>query len=202
MNKNEKEYWDNFYRQQGDKIQEPSSFAHFCLSFFPKKGTVCDLGCGNGRDAFHFAQQGYHVIAIDQSETAIKTIKDKNNAHVTPLQTTMSTIPHQEIEVAYSRFSFHSIEEQEEEAVLDWAQYAIKAGGLVCIEVRSDKDSPEHMNYVFGKDHFRRHLNFQKLQQKLTQRGFHIEHAQESKGLAVYKDEDPVIIRLVARKKV
>ncbi len=48
------------------------------------KGVVLDLGCGTGRDTFFMARQGFTVIAIDNSNTALKEIKkqlSENNAY-------------------------------------------------------------------------------------------------------------------------
>ncbi|MGZ9584319.1 class I SAM-dependent methyltransferase [Paenibacillus marinisediminis] len=33
---------------------------------------ICDVGCGEGRDALHLAQKGYKITALDVSQTAIK----------------------------------------------------------------------------------------------------------------------------------
>ncbi len=39
------------------------------LKYIPDNGTVLDFGCGSGRDAKYFLEQGYHVEAVDGSET-------------------------------------------------------------------------------------------------------------------------------------
>lgn len=33
---------------------------------------MCEIGCGEGRDALHLAQKGYKITALDVSQTAIK----------------------------------------------------------------------------------------------------------------------------------
>lgn len=49
----------------------PSSYVarHVPLGFVG--ATALDLGCGDGRNAFHLARLGYDVLAIDYDETAI-----------------------------------------------------------------------------------------------------------------------------------
>jgi ubiquinone/menaquinone biosynthesis C-methylase UbiE len=42
------------------------------------KGSILEIGCGNGRDSIHFGKQGHYVIGIDISPDAIKIAK-KNN---------------------------------------------------------------------------------------------------------------------------
>ncbi|MDD5569086.1 MAG: class I SAM-dependent methyltransferase [Candidatus Pacebacteria bacterium] len=41
-----------------------------------KKGKVLEAGCGNGRDGFFIAQQGFKVVGIDISPEAINLCKD------------------------------------------------------------------------------------------------------------------------------
>ena len=49
-------------------------------------------------------------------------------------------------------------------------------------------------------DHYRRFINLEELINELEEIGFKILFQIESKGLAPYKDEDPVIIRAVCKK--
>lgn len=42
------------------------------------KGSILEIGCGNGRDSIHFGKQGHYVVGIDISPDAIKIAK-KNN---------------------------------------------------------------------------------------------------------------------------
>ena len=45
------------------------------LSLVPKKGRILDLGCGPGRDAKIFSDQGYQVIGADLSKKTIEKAK-------------------------------------------------------------------------------------------------------------------------------
>ena len=49
------------------------------LDFFPKKGKLLDLGCGNGTVALQMAEKGYEVTGIDISEEAIKWAVEKSS---------------------------------------------------------------------------------------------------------------------------
>jgi len=56
----------------------PAKAAEFFHSFLKSKrltsGVLADLGCGNGRNAVHFAKNGFEVHAIDRSESALATL--------------------------------------------------------------------------------------------------------------------------------
>lgn len=42
---------------------------------YQQKGTVLDLGCGQGRDSIPIAKMGYDVIAVDHSKVGIEALK-------------------------------------------------------------------------------------------------------------------------------
>lgn len=45
----------------------------------PKRRTILDLGCGNGRDSIYFSRSGLNVTAIDASDSVIRQLKQENN---------------------------------------------------------------------------------------------------------------------------
>jgi SAM-dependent methyltransferase len=76
----QKKHWDEVFAKNstffGDK---PSAFAQCSLELFQKESvrSILELGCGQGRDTFFFAQNGFDVTALDFSETAVLSIKEK-----------------------------------------------------------------------------------------------------------------------------
>ena len=58
------------------------------IEFFanhPNKGTVLDLGCGQGRDALAIARLGFQVTGIDSSKVGIKQMNDIAHSQGLPL---------------------------------------------------------------------------------------------------------------------
>ena len=70
----DKSYWNKYYSKKLG-VQEPSSFAVYVLKMMSDGDSILELGCGNGRDSFFFAEHGIQVFALDQSEIVISQIK-------------------------------------------------------------------------------------------------------------------------------
>jgi len=80
---NQKSHWDNVFAERAAFFgDEPSSFARNSLDLFRKEGvrSILELGCGQGRDTFFFSQYDLEVTALDFSETAISSIREKAQA--------------------------------------------------------------------------------------------------------------------------
>lgn len=189
-----------------------------------------ELGCGNGRDALWFAQRGVqHVVAVDLSHSSIARLQaavaqgastDAPTSlahHLKFVEADFSSLPTppsaeplcctEGVHVVYSRFTLHAIDAAAQARALQWAYAALADGGLLAIEARSvlgslyGKGTPvegERDAFVFG--HYRRFLRREELLRDLTALGFTIEHEEERDGVAVFGDDDPVVVRVIARK--
>lgn len=70
---------------------------------------------------------------------------------------------------------------------------------------KGEKVEDEEDAFIFAghesvKPHYRRFINSEKLVAELTGYGFEIEELVEKDGIAVYKDDNPVVVRVVAKK--
>jgi SAM-dependent methyltransferase len=67
-----KEYWEAHYGER-ERIWSGRVNAHFAavVADLPP-GRALDLGCGEGGDAVWLAERGWHVTAVDISETAMQ----------------------------------------------------------------------------------------------------------------------------------
>ena len=192
------QYWDEIY--SSNKIShEPSSFArHVEKSHFQNGKSLLELGCGNGRDSLFFAQNGKEVLALDFSTKTITNLSSMNVKGVNFLHQDFSDLTSfRELDYVYSRFTMHSIDEATEEKVFSQLSQVLKVGGLFLMEARSTKD--ERLEKTFGKDHFRRYLDFEITIEKLKNLGFQIIEKEERRGLSPYRQEDPFLIRVVAK---
>ncbi len=201
-------YWENYY----SKHPEPSNcspFANFVTPFLQKGKRLIELGCGNARDSKHFAQYGTNVLAIDQCKKEIaflsEKFKDIKNLKFTAADMTNLT-ELEKSDYLYSRFTIHAIDRSGEERLIKWAASNLKANGLFFVEVRSVKDELFGQGEALGDnafftDHYRRFIVLKELINQFSKNGLEVIYSLESKGLAPYKTQDPVVIRIIAQKK-
>jgi tellurite methyltransferase len=205
----EKNYWEKYYESHREP-NKPSPFAEFVSNELDSGTCLVELGCGNGRDSVYFHnERSITVFGVDQCEhemTFLNSRYGKNEleffaADFTNLETKFSNIDY-----IYSRFSLHAIDEAGEQRVMEWACRTLKPNGRFFIEVRSANDQlcgtgEKFSDNEFSTDHYRRFASLDDLADKLKSAGMVVEYSLESKGLAVYKDEDPTVIRLICVKK-
>ena len=210
-------YWDDYYQQYGkDKgISKHSSFSQFCLDiFFTEKNlNIVELGSGNGRDAIFLAHHGHQVVAIDQSTTAIDIEKENLHTNISQylypkaldfIQEDYSQ--YEKIDVFYSRFTIHSITKADEELLLSNVYNALSSNGLFCIEVRTIKDPLYGVGESCGEDtfitdnHQRRFINSRVFRKQVLDLGFKELYFIEEDNLSIYKNDNPVLMRIILQK--
>lgn len=204
----DKKYWQEYYSKNTTPF-DPSPFSQFAIEWLDKNKTLLELGCGNARDAVFFQKQGIDVTAIDQVNTEIDHL---NNSYATDNLrficddfTNIKTVD-ESFNYIYSRFTIHSINYHQEQETLAWVKKHLNKDGLLLVEVRSIKDelfnegnSVKDEDNAKITDHYRRFINFNRFKRDLVELGLKIIFEQEDKGLAPYKREDPVVIRIIAK---
>jgi len=195
MNQEEKTYWSKFY-SQNKAIIKPSDFALFICDYLKTNTNIIkpiknilDIGCGNGRDSYYFAEQEYNIVGIDASVEC----EASNNCNF--VIGNMITYPKDKYDMIYSRFSIHSIPNKE---ILELFNSIQNKDTLLCIETRSDKGKLEARH--FGDGHYRNFTNLDNLKLMLTESSFKIIYIEENDGFAIYKDENPICIRVICQK--
>lgn len=202
------DYWNQYYQ---NKIcsTEPSPFAKYVSTLVDAGKTMVDLGCGNGRDTIYFAGRGMKMTAIDLSDSAIYILKQQSipNTEFICADFVNQPDPHGNgYDYAYSRFTIHSINQTQERVLLRSIFGALRHGGKFFIEVRSIHDplfgrgEALERNAFFYDNHYRRFIVLDELKTGLQEFGFQIEYAQEKTGFAPYGNDDPPVIRIVAKK--
>jgi len=207
MTKESKSYWESYYSSHRDPVP-PSLFAEFVCPFLRQGNRLLELGCGNGRDSVFFAEHHIRVNALDQCSQEIGYLNKKFAAidHLEFVEGNMEAPPFSnKFDYIYSRFSLHSINADAETAVFDWSYDLLEKNGLFFIEVRSIHDAlygqgTEVGHHEFVTDHYRRFIELEEMIAKAANSGYNLLYSLESQGLAPYKTEDPMVIRLIFQK--
>ena len=207
----DKDYWTKFYSNNinNKELLKPTTFAKFLVNedYIVKKNNLIELGCGNGRDTIFFAKQGVHVTAIDQCENTTKQLNTIANINSYHADFTRLIESKNNFDVVYSRFTLHSINDEDEERTLGWVHKNLNKGGLLCIEARTIQDPIYGMgqdmgnNVWFYNEHHRRFIVAEEFVNKLKSFDFKIILSEEKNGFAkMGMDNDPVVLRVIARK--
>jgi tellurite methyltransferase len=201
-----KNYWDEYYSSKSNltHLNKESSFAQFVFDFLKKQNLnsknhrLLDVACGNGRDSFYFADCGLNVDCIDLSSNIVS---DKLSFH----KTNLFEFNFQNFDSIYLRFVIHSLTEHELNALMLKIEKECKENCYIFIETRSSKEfnHEEKLETFFnsseGKAHYRILYSLNYLKSKFEEK-MKLIYEIESKGLAMHKEENPWIIRIVLKK--
>lgn len=202
-------YWNEFYKSEHKDIVTPTLFANFIYENYIKNKSVVNLiefGCGNGRDSLYFAKNNLSVTAIDSSNIAINSLKnrDKNIRWICGDFTNSLDIS-DKFDICYSRFTLHAIDDSSQSGFIQNVKNLLKSDGILAIEARSVNDGKFGLGKKVGKNafifdnHYRRFIELDELRQTLINSGFEIVYIDESSKFAPIKDESCVCVRVVAR---
>ena len=208
----EKKYWDDYYSSH-DNVHYPTSFSEFCLeNYLNRKSRILELGCGNGRDTFFFAEHGHNIIGIDSSEVAIKSnnIRSKelnldNLMQFFANDFTCDLSQYGKVDAVYSRFSFHTITEKEAQVVIHNVYHVLNKGGFFFIECRTINDPLFNLGKKLSEferytDHYRRFIDGTKFLHQIIKVGFQVRYFVEDRNFAKFHNENPVVARYVLTK--
>ena len=101
-------------------------------------GTALDLGCGEGGDAIWLAENGWRIVAVDISDTALaRAAEDAQTRGVADRvefrqQDLAAGVPHGEFDLVSAQF-LHSTVPLDRAAILSAAARAVAPGGMLLI---------------------------------------------------------------------
>ncbi|MBF0447411.1 MAG: adenylyl-sulfate kinase [Magnetococcales bacterium] len=206
-NRGRNQHWDAFYDSEVAPI-DSSLFAISVARTLPENCDLLEVGCGNGRDANYFDTLGHNVTAIDASDSAIKFCQKRyGNQSITFHSGTIGTLSaadSKKYSAIYSRFCIHAMTPIEENEFLNTATKLLLPKGKMYLECRSINDPLARKGEVISpteriSGHYRRFIVLDELVHSLERANLRVIEAIESKGLAIYKDEDPMVIRITAQ---
>jgi len=182
-----KNYWEKFYKEY-NLTKSPTNFAKFITKFIKKdKISVCDLGSGNGRDSYYFGKK-WKVIGVDYAVLP----KDKNNVHFVKESLNDFIKKNKcKADLVYTRFLFHDIDNKLINKILKWSK------NIFATEFRSIKNRYEDKYFK----HKRIYRTNKKVLELLWKNNYRIIYFQESRNFAKFKEKNPLVVRIIAKKK-
>lgn len=208
-------YWANFYAKV--EYTSGSTFQEWVNSREGMTDHVVDIGCGDGRDSYAFGQAGRHVTGLDRSHIGVRHADKKAHdmgmyprvqfqacdvGEADPLRAVLTGAIERAGDSAitfYARFFLHSIPEDVQETLMTTVASVARPGDRFAAEFRTTADAD--LAKVHTK-HYRRFQDGWAFGNALREKyGFDVEFEVEDTGFSPYKDEDPVLYRVVATKR-
>lgn len=168
----QRKQWDTTYASKPDFFGDaPSDLAFRAVDIFRKHGCrkVLELGCGQGRDTCLFAKEGFHVIALDYSESGICQMREKAKSMCMEdvvecvCQDLRAGIPLPDgsVDAVYSHMLFTmELWEKEIQFILDECRRVLRPGGLNLYSVRNDHDPHFQKGPHKGEDMWQNPIGF------------------------------------------
>ena len=208
-------YWSRFY-EHSQRMAAPSSFAASVTTELAEPCWIVDMGCGDGRDSFFFASLGHWVLGLDVVGAVIESNRAfANHSKLdrvafqkadlsTPGMLAAALRGHAEQAfsgsdvVAYGRFFFHAISDDEEAVILE-SLAGLPSGARCYFEFRTTKDANLAKRFP---DHYRRFVDVDTFVERASETGeLDCLYRIEGQGMAKCGDEDPFVGRVHLRRR-
>ena len=150
--------YDKHYQQENLFGRPYPEFVAFMRDWEPK-GSVLDVGCGQGRDALFLAELGYDVTGIDASQRGIGQMLAAAKARHLSLNGIVADFYNYDFSQTYdvivldSILHFHKKDLARELALLDTLTARLNSGGLICFFVHKSKAKEQQLKQFFAENH-------------------------------------------------
>ena len=160
----QQQHWNRMYAEEPDFFgEEPIYPAKKAAEILKREGKsrILELGAGQGRDTLFFAKNGFHVTALDYSETAVDTINQE--AQTLGLSQSISGVCHdirkkfpfddQSFDACYCHMLYcMALCTSELEALFQEVRRLLKPNGLSIYTVRHTGDAHYGKGIHHGED--------------------------------------------------
>lgn len=150
-----KEAWKNKWQGRTEPVNE---FAGAVVQAVPDKGSLLDVGCGNGTDSMFFAENGFTVTAVDFSESGIDALngaaKERGLSIASSVGDISKTLPYNDnsFDVVYAHLSLHYFDDETTKRVFAEMHRVLKKGGHFFVKCKSVDDPLYGVGEEVGPD--------------------------------------------------
>jgi len=157
-------HWERVFENTCSRFgDEPSYPARKAATIFEKEGKkkILELGSGQGRDTCFFASKGFHVHALDYTESGLKALKEKlenlglSDPIVTMKQDVREPLPfeNETFDACYSHMLYcMALTTAELESLNREIERVLKPGGLNIYTARNTSDAQYGTGTHRGED--------------------------------------------------
>ena len=137
------------------RIVEPDGFIVDLVSPLREKGskTILDVGCGAGRNAVFLAKEGFYVVGVDISLTALKLALERADSDgvrncIFVLHDFLELpFPDTHFDAAFSSYGIENVPLPRIKKALGEMKRVVRNGGLVLVTLHS----PKHWRFGLGR---------------------------------------------------
>ncbi|MFC2013255.1 class I SAM-dependent methyltransferase [Chloroflexota bacterium] len=119
---------------------------------YPVRGSVLDLGCGQGRDALFLASLGYAVTAVDSSSIGIEQMLSEAERRGLRLSGIVADVLKLKLQDKFDIVLFdmllHSFKKEQQSEILMNYSVTLNKKGLFCIIYPDDMSTDHFMNIL------------------------------------------------------
>jgi len=151
---NEKKIWSKIHDSYSaqDWIHKPSLFAQSVSQYFPRTGSLLEIGGGLGQDSKYFKELGYDVLLTDISEEAIS----KSAMVKTQVVDVSKPLPFDDesFDIVYAHLSLHYFDKETTNKVFTEIRRVLKKGGVLAALFNSHSDPEYGTGEKIEEDYF------------------------------------------------
>ena len=142
MEKNHEEYdsFDNTYDENPEMFGHPYKELQDYFNKRMRRGTLLDLGCGQGRDSIFLASLGYQVTAVDISKVGINQMIKKAQTMGLEIDDIVNDIQNLKLQRKFDVILFdmllHGFEDSTQLELLRKYCNFLNQGGILCMNHR------------------------------------------------------------------
>lgn len=206
----QKQLWDEKHASgDHDSFQDiKSTLANIVTQEINPNSYILELGCGVGRDAYYFAQNGHKVIATDLSQIVINKNQERLQAHGLSFEVLdiLNKFPYKDnlFDVVHANLSLHYYKDKDTKRIIGEIHRVLRKGGKLAFSCKSTNDphygkgdEVEDNLFISSKGHVR-HLFTLNYVNELLDSKFKTELLEEVKE--EYNKVPSSIIRCIATK--
>jgi len=206
----EKDYMDKSWKEESHQIYKSENIDKSVKAFYDFlknnkiKGSLLDIGCGNGKNTVFFSKKGFNSLGIDFSKEAIKICKQKDSDANFKVADILDFKPEEKFDIVIDCGCLHHIRRS------FWNEYrktilnSLKIGGFYYIhgiaDSKGNKKLPKHpdkRNWIINNEgHYTTFINKKDINNLL---GKNFEIIEENNYMQKSKFE--IVSFIVQRKK-